>query len=176
MASQPSWAERGESKLRSCRMIFAGMFLPLVGLGVALAMVEPPDDGDASLAGMLMSIALLDVGLVFFLRFLTLGPSMGLFAGLSRQDMTIEPQGVDAFIQGVIERYLKISVVGGAVAVSVGLFGWVAAFLSGNMAFYLVMSVLAAFLLALQFPRWSGILAMLPPSVREQAEQVVGNG
>ena len=128
----------------------------------AAADPPPPSDLPTILAGM----GLVTAPLVFVVRRKTLGS-----VALGPPDVTNETEvasdeALDRALQTALSKYTTATVIGLAFADTAAVFGLVGAFQAQDPTLFLPGWVLAALLMAVQFPRWQGLAHLLTPPER----------
>lgn len=121
-----------------------------------------PDPMPMIIAG----IGIVEAPVVFVLRKVFLGS-----LALTTPDATgtrdiAKPADLDFVLAPVIRRYTTGTIIGCALAESVVLFGFVAAYLAQDPFMALPNWALGAGLIAIQFPRWEGVAHLLQPAER----------
>ena len=150
------------------RLMWAAFLGTLPIYGVAVVLAAPAGGGDPMLPFLLAAVALVEVTMLGVLRFIQLGPGLGLFA---REDLRAEATGDDAAwaaLSVAETRFQTGTIVAFALTEAIAILGFVSSFLSGQVAWYVGHAALAGLLLLAQLPTRSGLLGVVPPGPRKR--------
>ena len=161
------------ASLMTLRMLWGSFLVSLCVFGVVLFVATPGSDADPMMLYALSGVALMEVPMVFGIRFMQMGPSMGLLTPNDLRENGVSEDVEEALLTARV-KYQTGSLLGFAVSESVALMGFVCSFLSAQPLWYAVWASVAVVLLIIQFPRTEGILAIMDAPDRKRTRQLLG--
>jgi len=158
--------------LMTMRIIFLSMLVTPVIFGLVLFITPlEAQPGQEQLAGLMPVLALGSVFMMPVLRKVLMGDIALTSPDIPPGRMEVDPSETAAVIKTALARYQTGSIVGFAVAESVGIYGFVAAFMTGNAGYALPFLAGSMALIAVQFPRAAGVISLIPLDMRAHAEK-----
>lgn len=164
-----------DQRLRMLRILWLA-FLATPGVlgGVLLTAMPGTAEGDPLVALALGSVGIALVPGVFVLRFLMMGPSLGLIVPRDlRAGDGVDDDELTGAVRSAAARYQTGSVVGFAMAEAVVIMGFVATWTSGDLRWFLGGAVAYGLLHLVQLPRRAGVLALLEPAEVKAARRAL---
>lgn len=162
-----------QARLLTLRVVWGAICASVGVLGATLFVVTVPPVGETLLPLLLAAqipVVALGIGVV---RVQQLGPRLGLWpADVLRAEAAPREEALRA-AAAALPRYFSGTVVGLALAESVAVLGFVSSYLTGDLAWFSLHAACAGALLAVQVPRFGGLLALLEPG---QAKALLGPG
>lgn len=159
-------------KLNTLRLIWMSMLSSLVIYGVVLHLIEMTPQQDGELIATLMgAIAFGMVPVVMVLRKMTMGAIALGTPDVPPGRMTVEPSETEAAISKAMAKYQTGSIVGFAASEAIGVYGFVAAFMTADPKFALPFLAGSALMILIQYPKATGVLAVVPADIRAHAER-----
>lgn len=161
------------ASLTTLRMLWGSFLVSLCIFGVVLSVVPLDGDAQPTLLYALSGAALFEVPMVFGLRFLLMGPSMGLLTPNDLRENRIADDASEALLTAR-QKYQTGSLIGFAMSESIAIMGFVCTFLSAQPVWYAGWASVAVVLYLIQFPRAEGILALMDGPERKRVRQQLG--
>ena len=151
-----------DSHLRPLRLFWLMEVATLVVLGGVFLVATPTSiEGAEQYGTIFIPIALLQAAILFFLRVRTMGSLALRSPDDLRAEQTVEGRALQDAVEKAAQRYWGGTVVGLALAESIGLLGFVYAWVTASLTNYLGFGLFALVLVSIQIPTRTGMTAVL---------------